>query len=284
MATTSEATRTFLKKLDIDTDVVKHVLTRFLHNEITKVGFERAVIGLSGGIDSAVSCYLAVAALGRENVMALRMPYATSSPGSLEHAQLIIDDLDIPSETVEITPMVEPLFERSPEITPNRKGNIMARMRMTILYDRSAAWNALVVGTSNKTEMLLGYGTLFGDLASALNPIGDLYKTQIREMARSLAVPEVVVEKPPSADLIPGQTDEGDFGFTYEQVDALLYLLVDERYSPEEAVAAGFSRSFVDRALGMVRSSHFKRTLPMIPKLSGRTIGHDFRYLRDWGV
>jgi len=284
MAATTEATRTYLHKLDIDTEVVTHVLTRFLHNEITKVGFRRAVLGLSGGIDSAVSCYLAAAALGPENVLALRLPYATSSSGSLEHAQLIIDDLGIESETVEITPMVEPLIAHSPQITANRKGNVMARMRMAILYDRSAAWDALVVGTSNKTELLLGYGTIFGDLASALNPIGDLYKTQIRELARSLGVPDPILQKPPSADLIPGQTDEGDFGFTYEQADALLYLLVDERYSPEEAVAAGFARSFVQKVLEMVRRSHFKRTLPMIPKLSGRTIGHDFRYLRDWGV
>ena len=284
MTTTSEATTQYLEKLDIDTALVTRVLTRFLHNEITKVGFQRGVLGLSGGIDSAVSCYLAVQALGPENVMALRLPYATSSPGSLEHAQLIVDDLGIPSETIEITPVVEPLFQRSPEITPNRKGNIMARMRMTILYDRSAAWNALVIGTSNKTELLLGYGTIFGDLASALNPIGDLYKTQIREMAAALGVPRPILEKPPSADLIPGQTDEGDFGFTYEQVDALLYLLIDERYSKEEAVAAGFGRSFVEKVIGMVRGSHFKRTLPMIPKLSGRTVGHDFRYLRDWGV
>ena len=281
---TAEAMRRLLEKLDIDTEVVTRVLTRFLRNEITKVGFERAVLGLSGGIDSAVSCYLVATALGPENVMALRMPYATSSPGSLEHAQLVIDDLGIHGETVEITPMVDPLFEQSTEITPNRKGNIMARMRMIVLYDRSAAWNALVVGTSNKTELLLGYGTIYGDLASALNPIGDLYKTQIREMARSLAIPEVIIHKPPSADLIPGQTDEGDFGFTYERADALLYLLVDERYSPEEAVSAGFSRSFVETVLEMVRRSHFKRTLPIIPKVSGRTVGHDFRYLRDWGV
>lgn len=271
-------------KLHIDTDLAIHVLSRFIHNELTKVGFRRAVLGLSGGIDSAVSCYLAVQALGPENVLALRLPYATSSPSSLDDAQLIIDDLGIRSETLEITPMVDPLFDASPDISPNRKGNIMARTRMVAIFDRSAAWDALVIGTSNKTEILLGYGTIYGDLASAVNPIGDLYKTQLRQVARTLGVPKAIIEKAPSADLIPGQTDEGDFGFAYEDVDPLLYLLVDERYLPEEAIEAGFPADFVKNVLRMVRINHFKRTLPVIPKLSGRTVGHDFRYLRDWGA
>lgn len=271
-------------KLYIDTDLAVEVLTRFVYSELTKVGFQRAVLGLSGGVDSAVSCYLAARALGPENVLALRLPYATSSPSSLEHAGQIIEDLGIESETIDITPIVEPLFDVSPEIDPNRKGNIMARARMTAIFDRSAAWDALVIGTSNKTEILLGYGTIYGDLASAINPIGDLYKTQIRQVARQLGVPEVIVDKAPSADLIPGQTDEGDFGFRYEDVDPLLYLLIDERYLPEEAVAIGFPAPFVRNVLDMVRTSHFKRTLPIIPKLSGRTVGHDFRYLRDWGT
>lgn len=271
-------------KLNIDTELAVQVLARFVHNELTKVGFNRAVLGLSGGVDSAVSCYLAARALGPENVLALRLPYATSSPSSLEHAQLIIDDLGIESETIDITPIVEPLFEASPNIDANRKGNIMARSRMMAIFDRSAAWNALVVGTSNKTEILLGYGTIYGDLAAAINPIGDLYKTQIRQVAERLGVPDTIIDKAPSADLIPGQTDEGDFGFKYEDVDPLLYLLVDERYLPEEATAAGFPASFIKTVLTMVRTSHFKRTLPIIPKLSGRTVGHDFRYLRDWGT
>lgn len=271
-------------KLHIDTDLAVQVLARFVHNELTKVGFQRAVLGLSGGVDSAVSCYLAARALGPENVLALRLPYAASSPSSLQHAQLIIEDLGIESETIDITPVVEPLFEASPDIDANRKGNIMARSRMMALFDRSAAWNALVIGTSNKTEILLGYGTIYGDLASAINPIGDLYKTQIRQVADHLGVPDVIIDKAPSADLIPGQTDEGDFGFRYEDVDPLLYLLVDERYLPEEAIAVGFPAPFVKNVLTMVRTSHFKRTLPIIPKLSGRTVGHDFRYLRDWGT
>lgn len=272
------------KKLAVDTKLAIHVLCRFIHNELTKVGFHRAVLGLSGGIDSAVSCYLAAQALGPENVLALRLPYATSSAASLEHAQLIIDDLGIRSETLDITGMVDPLIEASPDISANRKGNIMARMRMVAIFDRSAAWSALVIGTSNKTEILLGYGTIYGDLASAINPIGDLYKTQLREVARTLGVPRPIIDKAPSADLIPGQTDEGDFGFAYEDVDPLLHMLVDERYLPEEAIDAGFPADFVKIVLRMIRTNHFKRTLPVIPKLSGRTVGHDFRYLRDWGA
>jgi NAD+ synthase len=270
--------------LTIDNQVVTLVLTRFIHNELTKAGFKKAVLGLSGGIDSALSCYLAAAALGPENVLAIRMPYKASSPESLQHAQLVIDDLGVQSETVDITPMVEPLFEASAEINAARKGNIMARMRMTILFDRSAAWQALVIGTSNKSEMLLGYGTIYGDLASAVNPLGDLYKTQVRQLSRSIGVPQPLIDKPPSADLIPGQTDESDLGFTYAEVDRLLYMLIDERYSTDECVEVGYPRPFVQTALEMVRKAQYKRVMPIIPKLSGRTIGHDFRYLRDWGT
>jgi NAD+ synthase len=272
------------QKLHVDTHVARLVLTKFLHNEITKAGFRRAVLGLSGGIDSALSCYLAAAALGAENVLAVRLPYKASSADSLDHAQEIIDVLGVASETIDITPMVEPFFALTPAMSPNRKGNVMARMRMIALYDRSAAWDALVVGTSNKTELLLGYGTIYGDLASAVNPIGDLYKTQVRQLSRALGVPEAIVQKPPTADLVPGQTDEGDLGFSYAEVDKLLYLMVDERYSPEDAVNAGYQRSFVDRVLTMVQRAHYKRTMPVIPKISGRTIGHDFLYLRDWGT
>jgi NAD+ synthase len=190
----------------------------------------------------------------------------------------------VQSETVEITDMVDPLIALTPDMSPLRQGNVMARARMIVIYDRSAAWNALVVGTSNKTELLLGYGTIFGDLASAVNPIGDLYKTQVRQLSRALGVPPPLIDKAPSADLIPGQTDEDDLGFSYEDVDQLLYLLVDERYSPEEAATVGFAPAMIERVLTMVRRSHYKRTLPVIPKISGRSIGHDFRYLRDWGA
>jgi NAD+ synthase len=270
-------------KLYIDPELTRDVLKHFLRDEIRKVGFEKAIVGLSGGVDSAVACLLAAQAIGAHNVLAVRMPYLASSPDSLEHAQQIIDMLGIPSETIDITPMVDPLFERLPDIDARRRGNVMARQRMIILYDRSAALGGLVVGTSNKTELLLGYGTLFGDMASAVNPIGDLYKTQVRRLAAHLGVPQPIIDKAPSADLWAGQTDEGEMGVTYEAVDRLLVMLIDERYTPAEAVESGFDARLVERIWRMVRVSHFKRRGPIIAKLSSRTIGVDFNYLRDWG-
>ena len=270
-------------KLHINTDLARTVLKTFLRDEIRKVGIEHAVIGLSGGIDSALACYLAAQAIGAQNVYAVRMPYRTSAADSLDHAQLVIEALGIQSETVDITAMVEPLIACTPDMTPRRKGNVMARARMIVLYDRSVAHHALVVGTSNKTELLLGYGTLFGDMASALNPIGDLYKTQVRELARAIGVPQPIVDKPPSADLWIGQTDEEELGLTYAEVDQLLYLLVDERYSPEEAIEAGFDRLYVERVWKLIRTMQFKRRGPLVAKLSKRTMGIDFLYLRDWG-
>lgn len=270
-------------KLYIDPELTRTVLKHFLRDEIRKVGFEKAIVGLSGGIDSAVSCYLAAQAIGAHNVLAVRMPYRRSSPDSLAHAQQVIDALGVPSETVDITPVVDPLFERLPDMDDKRKGNVMARARMIVLYDRSAALGGLVVGTSNKTELLLGYGTLFGDMASAVNPIGDLYKTQVRQLAVHLGVPQPIVDKPPSADLWAGQTDEGEMGVTYAEVDRLLVMLIDERYTPDEAVEAGFEARLVERVWRMVRVNHFKRRGPIIAKLSSRTIGVDFNYLRDWG-
>jgi NAD+ synthase len=270
-------------KLRIDPELVHTVLKHFLRDEIRKVGFEKAVIGVSGGVDSAAACILVAHAIGAHNVLALRLPYKTSSPDSLEHAQRVIDALGVPSETIDITPMVDPLFERLADMDDVRKGNVMARQRMIVWYDRSAAIRGLVVGTSNKTELLLGYGTLFGDMAAAVNPLGDLYKTQVRQLAAHLGVPQPIIDKPPSADLWAGQTDEGEMGLTYAEVDRLLALLVDERYTPAEAVEAGFEAKFVERVWRMVRVNHFKRRGPIIAKLSSRTIGVDFNYLRDWG-
>lgn len=270
--------------LSINTDVAREILAGFIKSEVTRVGFSRAVIGLSGGIDSALSCVLAVEALGRENVLAVQMPYKTSSPDSLAHAELLIEQLEIPSKTIEITDMVEPLFAKDAEITKLRKGNIMARERMIVLYDQSEVFKGLVIGTSNKTEILLGYSTQFGDSASAMNPIGDLYKTQVRQLARALNIPAPIIDKAPSADLWEGQTDEGELGFTYEKVDQLLYLLVDQRFSPKECAEAGFDEKFVNAVVKRIQGTQFKRMQPPIAKLSNRTIGYDFLYLRDWGT
>jgi len=231
-----------------------------------------------------VACYLAAEALGPENVLALRLPYETSSPESLPHAQLVIDALGVQSKTIEITPMVDPYLEANPDMDRIRRGNVMARARMIVWYDHSAAFNALVLGTSNKTEILLGYTTHYGDNASAINPNGDLYKTQLRQLAKALGVPQVIQDKKPSADLWAGQTTEGELGFTYEEVDSLLYLLVDRRYSPEECFAAGFKREFVDKVLERVRRNQFKRMTPLVAKVSNRTVGYDFLYQRDWGT
>ncbi len=270
--------------LTINCDLARRILTGFIRSEITRMGFSRAVIGLSGGIDSAVSCFLAAEALGGQNVLAVRMPYRTSSPDSLEDAQRVIDATGVQSLTVEITPMVEPLFQRFPDMDNMRRGNIMARQRMIILYDQSAAFGGLVVGTGNKTEILLGYTTLYGDSACAINPIGDLYKTQLRQLAEALGVPESIRRKAPSADLWSGQTDEGELGYTYAEVDQLLYLLVDQRFTPQECIEAGFEATFVHKVVDRMRRNQFKRILPPIAKLSNRTIGYDFLYLRDWGT
>jgi NAD+ synthase len=270
--------------LSINTELARTILTGFIHSEITRAGFSRAVINLSGGLDSTLACYLAAEALGGENVLALRLPYKTSSQDSLDHAQQVIETLGLQSLTVPISEMVDPLFERFQEAGPVRRGNVMARMRMIVLYDQSEAFRGLPVGTGNKTEILLGYSTLYGDSACAINPLGDLYKTQLRQLARAVGVPAAIIDKPPSADLWAGQTDEGELGFTYEEVDQLLYLLVDQRYSPEECAAAGFEAKFVRTVVERVRRNHFKRILPPIAKLSNRTIGYDFLYLRDWGT
>lgn len=270
--------------LTINPDLARKILAGFIKSEITRAGFSRAVVGLSGGIDSALSCVLAVEALGPENVLAVRMPYKSSSPESLEHAQMVIEQFKVRSETIEITGMVDALIARDPEMSNTRKGNIMARARMIVLYDQSEVFNGLVIGTGNKTEILLGYSTLWGDSASALNPIGDLYKGQVRQLSRALGIPSVIVDKAPSADLWAGQTDEGELGFTYDEVDKLLYLLVDQRYSPEECVDAGFERAFVERVVTRIRRNQFKRMLPPIAKVSNRTVGYDFLYLRDWGT
>jgi len=270
--------------LSINTDLARTILTGFIHSEISRVGLKRAIIGLSGGVDSALSCYLAVNALGTKNVLAVRMPYKSSSPESLEHAQLVIDDLGVNSLTVPITEMIDPLFAQFPESNQIRRGNVMARVRMLILYDQSEAFRGLVVGTGNKTEILLGYTTLFGDSACAINPIGDLYKAQVRQLAHAMGVPDVIIKKPPSADLWTGQTDEDELGFTYDEADRLLYLLVDERYTPEECISAGFSEDIVHKVVERIRRYHFKRVLPPIAKLSNRTVGYDFLYLRDWGT
>jgi NAD+ synthase len=270
-------------ELDLNCPVVEKILCGFLRDEIGKVGISRAVVGLSGGIDSSLVTALAARALGPENVLAVMMPYRTSSPDSLADAEKVVAQLGVESLVVEITAQIDAYFDRYPDADHRRRGNKMARERMTILYDLSAARSALVVGTSNKTEWLLGYTTMWGDMASAVAPIADLYKTQVRQMACYLGLPQCIIEKPPSADLWQDQTDEGELGFTYADVDRLLYRLFDLRWPPGRCVEDGFAHDFVRRVVDLVRRNQYKRRPPLVAKVSNRTVDRDFRYPRDWG-
>jgi NAD+ synthase len=269
--------------LPVNTELLRKILVGFVADEVRKVGLSKAVLGLSGGIDSAVVAFIAAEALGPENVHAVCMPYKSSSPESEAHARLVAQACGIEFSVVPITPMVDAYFEMFPDADNIRRGNKMARERMTILFDHSALLPALVLGTSNKTELLLGYGTLYGDMASALNPIGDLYKSHVWQLSETMGVPREVIAKQPSADLWAGQTDEQELGFTYRQVDELLYRMVDQRMTREELIEACFSGEFIDTVYKKVQNSHFKRRLPVIAKVSNRTIDRDFRYSRDWG-
>lgn len=273
-----------LEELKINPELIYRLLSNFITEETGKVGFKKAIVGLSGGLDSSAVTYLAAKAMGAENVIAVFMPYKTSSPESKKHAEMVIEKTKVRSYEIDISRMVDAYFERYPDADRNRRGNKMARERMSILYDLSASESALVIGTSNKSELLLGYGTLYGDVACAINPIGDLYKTQVRQLAIFLGVPQEIVTKAPTADLWVGQTDEEELGFTYEQVDCLLYYMVDRRKSTSQLVKLGFEESFVEKVERSVRVNQFKRSLPIIAKVSHRTVGIDFRYPRDWGV
>lgn len=271
-----------MSELDIQPALVAELLVSFLREEVASGGMARVVVGLSGGIDSAVVVALCARALGAGNVLGVMLPYRLSSPGSLEDACRVADFLALPTRRVDITAMADGYLGRDGIADARRRGNVLARCRMTVLYDLSVEWQGLVIGTSNKSEILLGYSTQWGDAAHALNPLGDLYKHQVYQLARFLELPAEVIQKPPSADLFEGQTDEAELGFTYAEADRLLYRLVDRRYSEDELVGAGFEREFVRQVTARVVASQFKRLPPVIAKVSRRTVGHDFRYLRDW--
>ena len=270
--------------LTINPELVTEILTRFVRTELRRAGFQRAVVGVSGGIDSSVTLFLAVRAMGPENVLAVTMPYKTSSDATHRDGGMVIRQTGASSIDVPITSQIDAYFARFPDAAQLRLANKCARERMTILYDQSAAFRGLVLGTSNKSELLLGYGTQFGDMASAVNPVGDLYKTQLYCLAQHLGVPEAILRKIPTGDLWIGQTDEDELGFRYADVDRLLVLMVDERWRRSELIEAGFDARFVDRVAQMVRRNHYKRRMPVIAKLSHRTVDRDFRYARDWGT
>jgi NAD+ synthase len=268
----------------VDPALAVGIIVDFIRRQLDQAGFSRLVVGLSGGVDSATVAFLAVRAIGPDNLLAVRMPYATSSGASETDALRVVTALGCRTERVDISPMVDPMLglitDDDPTVRNVRRGNVMARQRMIVLYDRSAAFDALVIGTSNKTEALLGYGTLHGDMAAALGPIGDLYKTQLRAVARELGVPEEVVAKPPSADLWPGQTDEGELGRSYDMLDRALYALVDRRWSVDRCERAGLPRDLVEWVERRVARMEFKRQLPPVAKLSLRTPGFDHLYPR----
>ena len=267
----------------IDAAQAVEVITGFIGSQLAQTGFSRLVVGLSGGVDSATTAFLAARAAGRENLLAVRMPYRTSSPESEADALSVVEALGCQTERVDISPMVDPmlgLIDGDEAATRVRRGNVMARQRMIVLYDRSAAFDGLVVGTSNKTEALLGYGTLHGDMAAAIQPIGDLYKSQLRAVAECLGVPEQILSKPPSADLWPGQTDEGELGASYDELDRILYALVDRRWSVDRCVRAGLPADLVERVARTVARMEYKRQLAPVAKVSLRTPGIDHLYPR----
>jgi len=277
-------------ELAIDTDVARRVISGFIRGQLEQAGFERCVLGLSGGIDSGLVAYLVSEAIGPERLLCVLMPYRTSSPASRADAEAVVAGLGCQSDLVDITAMVDGHFGRDGvpgageadalDATPLRRGNFMARMRMSVLYDRSVTFGGLVVGTGNKTESLIGYTTLFGDNACAFNPIGDLYKSQVRQLAAAIGVPTQVITKAPSADLWPDQTDEAEGAFSYPVLDRILYWRIDRRRDTHELVEMGFDRELVERVERLVATSEFKRQVPPVAKLGPRTPGVDYLYPR----
>jgi NAD+ synthase len=251
-------------EIPTNTTLLRAILTGFIRNEVHKTGLKRAIVGLSGGVDSALSAMLAAEALGVDNVLAILMPYQTSNPESRAHAELVVQQSGIASLLVEITPQIDTYFAKFPDADARRRGNKMARERMTILYDHSARWNGLVIGTSNKTELLLGYGTLHGDMASAVNPLGDLYKTQVWALAEAIGVPLAIVNKEPSADLWAGQTDEGELGASYSQLDPILKRL---NLGADKLIEHGMNPTLVHGTIKRVEKNKHKSEMPPVIKL-----------------
>ena len=271
------------RELLIDTGIARRLIAEFIRGHMRQTGFGRAVIGLSGGIDSALVAYLTAEALGADRLLCVLMPYRTSSPASRVDAEEIVRRLGCASRLIGITPMVDGYFDAAiggEEASRMRRGNLAARMRMAVLYDQSVTWNGLVIGTSNKTEALLGYTTIFGDSAAAMLPIGDLYKSQVRQLAAAMEVPDEVLRKPPTADLWAGQTDEEEVGLRYAEIDRLLYWMVEQRRGRAELLQMGFEAAKIERIERLVAGAEYKRQMPPIAKVSPRTPGVDYLYPR----
>lgn len=271
------------EELLINAATARRIIAEFIRGHLAQTGFENVVVGLSGGLDSALVAYLASEAIGADRLLTLMLPYRTSSPESRADAEKVVAALGCASRVIDITPIVDGYIEQSvagEEIDRGRLGNFAARARMAVLYDQSVPWRGLVVGTGNKTEALLGYTTVFGDNASAFNPIGDLYKSQVRQLAAEMGVPTAILLKAPSADLWPGQTDEDELGLSYERLDRLLYWLVDRRRSPAELAELGFAGAAIERVERLIAQNEFKRQTPPVAKLTTRTPGVDYLYPR----
>jgi len=268
--------------MKINPEFVTRIITSFLREELKKLGFDQAILGLSGGLDSSVVAFLAARALGPERVIGLILPYGDSFIQDTEDAQSVASLVGCRSRLIDIQPMIDAYFSLHPTDNLIQKGNKMARERMSILYDYSVREKALILGTSNKSELLIGYGTIHGDMACALNPLGDLYKTQVRELGAWLGVPKKILQKKPTAGLWPGQTDEAEIGLSYEELDRILYELVDLRRSRQDLIANGFDQTKVNRVWELMKRNEFKRRMPPIVKVSARTVGHDFLYPYDW--
>ncbi len=267
--------------MKINAPFVEKILTLFIREETARFNYSRGILGLSGGLDSSVCAFLAAKALKPKNVLALILPYGETFSEDVKDAQKVVGFLGIQSKIIDISPMVDAYFSRHPTKSRIVKGNKMARERMSILYDFSIRKRALVLGTSNKTELLIGYGTIHGDMACAINPLGDLYKTQIRQLARHLDIPDKIQNKSPSAGLWTDQTDEGEIGLSYDEIDQILFQIVDQRKSKEEITSQGFKKENVEKIIRLIKNSEFKRKLPPIPKISARTVSHDFLFPYD---
>ncbi len=270
-------------ELLIDTGVARRIIGEFIRGHLRQTGFERVILNLSGGLDSALVAFLVAEAIGPEQLLCLLLPYRTSAPASRADAESVVSALGCENKVIDITPIVDGYLEAAlggEEVERVRRGNFAARARMAVMYDQSVPWRGLPAGTGNKTEALLGYTTIFGDNAAAFLPIGDLYKSQVRQLAADMGVPRAILEKPPTADLWPGQTDEDELGMTYADMDRLLYWLVDRRRTHDQLQAMGFQTPAIERVERLIAASEFKRQMPVVAKLTTRTPGVDYLYPR----